>query len=162
MKRGLLIFLKLVIILIGIVALLVMVRFPLTEGRAINLDLFSIYSDPFILYGYAASLPFFIVLYQASKLLGYIEQNKFSLGSVKALRAIKHSAIIQSLLIIMAVLYIMTSHNKDDDPAGFIVIGTLATFIFVVIATAASVFEKFSKSAVDTKPENDSTPKKLV
>ena len=86
MERASIIFLKTVIVLIGIVALVVMIRFPLTEGRAVNLDLFSIYSDPFIIYGYLASIPFFIALYQAFKLLGYIGQNEvFSLSSVKAL-----------------------------------------------------------------------------
>ncbi len=76
MKKNSIIFLQIVIVLIGIVALAIMIRFPLTEGRATNLDLFSIYSDPFILYGYLASIAFFIAMYQAFKLLGYIGQNK--------------------------------------------------------------------------------------
>src|SRR3989344_5487253 len=119
MKKGSTIFLKAVIVLIGIVALAIMIRFPLTEGRAINLDLFSIYSDPFIMYGYLASIPFFIALYQAFKLLGYIGQNKvFSLSSVKALRNIKYCTIVLGILIVMAALYIMMSHSADDDPAG--------------------------------------------
>ena len=70
MKKSSTVFLQVVIMLIGIVALAIMIRFPLTEGRAINLDLFSIYSDPFIIYGYIAFIAFFIVLYQAFKLLG--------------------------------------------------------------------------------------------
>ena len=107
--------------LIGIVALAIMIRFPSTEGRAENLDLFSIYSDPFILYGYAASIPFFIALYKAFKLLGYIGQNKaFSLNSVRTLSSIKYCAIVLSIFIVMAGLYIRIFHNKDDDPAGFL------------------------------------------
>jgi hypothetical protein len=91
MKQSSIIFLQGVIALVGIVALVIMIRFPLTEGRAANLDLFSIYSDPFILYGYAASIPFFIALYKAFKLLRYIEQNKiFLLNSVRTLRSIKY------------------------------------------------------------------------
>src|SRR3990172_6510003 len=102
MKKSSTIFLQAVIVLIGIVALAIMIRFPLTEGRAANLDLFSIYSDPFIVYGYLASIPFFVALYQAFKLLGYIGQNKvFSLNSVKALRTIKYCAIMLSVLIVM-------------------------------------------------------------
>ncbi|MBI4121493.1 MAG: DUF2975 domain-containing protein, partial [Candidatus Ryanbacteria bacterium] len=123
MKRSSTIFLQVVIVLIGIVALIIMIRFPLTEGRAVNLDLFSIYSDPFIIYGYVASIAFFVALYQAFKLLGYIGQNKvFSLNSVKALRTIKHCAIVLSILIVMAAIYIMIFHAKDDDPAGFIAV----------------------------------------
>ncbi len=158
MKRGSTIFLRVVIILIGMVALVVMIRFPLTEGRAVNLDLFSIYADPFIVYGYVASIPFFVALYQAFKLLGYIGQNKvFSLSSVRALRTIKYCAIIQSALIVMAVLYIRIFHVKDDDPAGFIAISILATFISIIIATAAAVFERFLQNAIDIKSENDLT-----
>ena len=152
------IFLKVVIVLIGIVALAVMIRFPLTEGRAVNLDLFNIYSDPFIIYGYLASIAFFVALYQAFKLLGYIGQNKaFSLSSVKALRTIKYCAIILSILIVMAAVYIRIFHAKDDDPAGFIAIAILATFTSTVIATAAAVFEKLLQRAVDIKSENDLT-----
>ena len=157
-KKGSTIFLRIVLVLIGVVALLVMIRFPLTEGRAVNLDLLSIYSDPFIVYGYLASLPFFVALYQAVTLLGYIGKNKiFSLNSVKALRNIKYCAIIQSVLLVIAVLYIRMAHSVDDDPAGFIAIGVLATFISIVAATAAAVFEKLLQSAVDIKSENDLT-----
>jgi len=152
MKKSSTIFLQVVIVLIGIVALAIMIRFPLTEGRAANLDLVSIYADPFLVYGYLASIAFFVALYQAFKLLGYIRQNKvFSLNSVKALRNIKYCAIIQSILIVMAILYIRMSHGVDDDPAGPTAIGILATFISIVVATAAAVFEKTLQSAVDIK-----------
>ena len=158
MKKSSTIFLQVVIVLIGIVALAIMIRFPLTEGRAVNLDLFSIYSDPFIVYGYLASIPFFVALYQAFKLLGYIGQNKvFSLNSVKALRTIKYCAIVLSILIVMAALYIRMFHAKGDDPAGFIAVCIVTTFISIVIATAAAVFERTLQSAVDIKSENDLT-----
>ncbi len=144
--------------LIGIVALVIMIRFPLTEGRATNLDLFSIYADPFIMYGYLAAIPFFVALYQAFKLLGYIGQNKvFSLNSVKALRTIKYCAIILSIFIVMAGLYIRIFHATDDDPAGFMAMCIVTTFISIVIATAAAVFERTLQSAVDIKFENDLT-----
>ncbi len=147
--------------LIGIVALAVMIRFPLTEGRAANLDLFSIYLDSFIIYGYLASIPFFVALYQAFKLLGYIGQNKvFSLSSVKALRTIKYCAIILSASIVMAGLYIRIFHaggDEGDDPAGFFAVCIVTTFISIIIATAAAVFEKTLQSAVNIKSENDLT-----
>ena len=156
MNRNSILFLRIVIVAFGIVVLAFMIRFPLTEGRAVNLDLFSIYADPLIIYGYLASIAFFVALYQAFKLLGYIGQNKiFSLNSVNALRIIKYCAIILSVSIVMAVLFIMIAHNKDDDPAGFIAIGTLTTFISAVIATAAGVFEGVLQNAVDIKSEND-------
>jgi len=155
MKQSSTIFLQGVIVLIGIVALAIMIRFPLTEGRAANLDLFSIYADPFILYGYAASIPFFIALFKAFKLLGYIGQNKaFSLNSVRTLRSIKYCAIALSILIVMAGLYIRIFHNKDDDPAGFLAMCIVTTFVSLVIATAVVVFEKILQNGVDIKSEN--------
>lgn len=158
MKRGSTIFLQAVIAFIGIVALALMIRFPLTEGRAVNLDLFSIYADPFIIYGYAASTPFFVALYQAFKLLGYIGKNKvFSLSSVKALKTIKYCAIILSVLIVGAGLYIRIFHAEGDDPAGFLAMCIVTTFASIVIATAAAVFEKTLQSAVEIKSENDLT-----
>src|SRR5215203_1191381 len=94
MKKGSTLFLKVVILLIAIGALAGMIRFPQTEGRAANLDLISIYSDPFIIYMYIASIPFFVALFQAIKLLGFVERNKiFSQVSVKAVRNIKYCAI---------------------------------------------------------------------
>jgi hypothetical protein len=158
MKKNSTIFLQVVIVLIGIGALALMIRFPLTEGRAVNLDLFSIYSDPFIMYGYAASIPFFVALYQAFKLLGYIGQNKvFSINSVKALRIIKYCAIVLSILIVMAGLYIRIFHAEGDDPAGFLALSIVTTFVSIVIATAATVFERTLQNAVNIKSENDLT-----
>lgn len=158
MKRISIIFLQAVIVLIGIVALAILIRFPLTEGRAANLDLFSIYSDPFILYGYAASFAFFVALYKAFRLLGYIGQNKiFSSASVKSLKSIKYCAIILSILIVAAGLYIRIAHNKEDDPAGFFAFCIVTTFVSIVVATAAAIFEKILQNAMDMKSENDLT-----
>jgi hypothetical protein len=158
MKRLSILFLQSVIVLFGIVALYILIRFPSTEGRAQNLDLFSIYSDPFILYGYASSIAFFVALYKAFKLLGYIRQNKlFSLNSVRTLRSIKYCAIISSILIAMAGLYIKIFHNKEDDPAGFLAMSLILTFISIAVATAVAVIEKVLQNAIDMKTENDLT-----
>ena len=158
MKRISILFLQAVVVLIGIVALAILIRFPLSEGRAANLDLFSIYLDPFILYGYAASIAFFVALYKAFRLLGYIGQNKvFSSAAVKALKSIKYCAIVLSVLIVAAGLYVMISHHKDDDPAGFLAMCIMATVVNVVVATAAVIFEKILQNAIDMKSENDLT-----
>jgi len=158
MKRISIIFLQAVVVLIGIVALVIMIRLPLTEGRAKDLDLFNIYADSFILYGYASSIAFFVALYKAFKLLGYIGQNKvFSSNAVGALKSIKYCAIALSVLIVVAGLYIRMFHNKDDDPAGFIAICIVTTFVSIVVATAAAIFEKILQNAIDMKSENDLT-----
>lgn len=158
MKRISIIFLQAVILLIGIVALAFLIRLPLTEGRATNLDLFSIYFDPFILYGYVASIAFFVALYKAFKLLGYIGQNKvFSSNAVKTLKGIKYCAFILSILIVLAGLYIRQFHDKEDDPAGFLAICIVTAFVSIVVATAAAIFEKLLQNAIDIKSENDLT-----
>lgn len=158
MKSVSIIFLQAVVILIGIVAIFIMIRFPLTEGRAANLDLFSIYFDPFILYGYASSIAFFVALYKAFKLLGYIGQNKlFSPNAVRTLRTIKYCAIILCILIVTAGLYIRVFHSTEDDPAGFLAMCIVATFISIAVATAVAVLEKILQNAVDMKSENDLT-----
>lgn len=76
MKRISTAFLQTVIVLIGIVALIILIWFPLTEGRATHLDLFSTYADPFILYGYGASIAFLLrctMLLGCSVILGKIK-----------------------------------------------------------------------------------------
>lgn len=158
MKKISIVFLQAVIVLIGIIALAVLIRFPLTEGRAADLDLFHIYFDGFILYGYAISITFFVGLYKAFRLLGYIGQNRvFSLESVKALRSIKYCAIAFSFFIVAAGIYIKIFHHKDDDPAGFLAMCMVVTFASIVVATAVAVFEKLLQKAIDMKSENELT-----
>ena len=157
LKRGSTVFLKVVILLIAIGVLAGMIRFPQTEGRATNLDLISIYTDPLIIYGYLASIPFFVALYQAFKLLGYVDVNNiFSQPAVKAVRNIKYCAIIIGGFIILGVLYIRLFVNGDD-PAGPTALGIITTFASIVIATAAAIFERLLQNAVDIKSENDLT-----
>ena len=158
MKRISTVFLQTVIVLIGIGALAILLWFPLTEGRAANLDLFHIYFDPFILYGYATSVAFFVALYKTFKLFGYIGQNKvFSSNSVKTLKSIKYCAIVLGVLIVLAGIYIRLFHSKEDDPAGFLAICIVTTFVSIVVATVAAIFEKLLQNAIDMKSENDLT-----
>ena len=156
MRKSSTIFLKIVLVLVGIVTLAIMIRLPLTEGRAANLDLFSIYADPFLVYGYVSSIAFFVALYHAYKLLGYIRQNKiFSLDSVKTTKNIKYCAIALGILIVLAGLYIRIFHGKEDDPAGFIAICIAITFVAIVVAATATVFEKILNNGMNIKSENE-------
>ena len=75
-------FLQFVIVLIGLITITFLIWAHLNEGRATNLNLFSIYTDPFILLIYTASLAFFAALYQAFKLLRFIGQNKVLLQAL--------------------------------------------------------------------------------
>ena len=157
LKRGSTLFLKVVIILIAIGALAGLIWFPQTEGRAANLDLISIYKDPFIIYAYIASIPFFVGLYQAFKLLNFIDANKaFSQGAVNTLRNMKFASLSLVGFITLAAFYIRFFAHGDD-PAGPTMLGVLAAFAVAVIATAVAVFQKLLQNAVNMKSENDLT-----
>jgi len=152
MKRTTIIFLQSLIIIFGIVILSFLIRVPLTEGRAANLDLYHIYTDPFILFGYMASSPFFIALYKGFKILGYYGQNKiFSLIAVRELKIIKYCAILFSIFILSAGIFIILFHNVEDDPAGFISLCILTTFLSIVVAGIAGVLEKKLRKGIIQK-----------
>src|SRR6266487_4435707 len=95
MKKSSTVFLQAVIVLIGIGALALLLWEPHIEGRNAHATLFQIYfNDPFLAYAYIGSISFFVALYQAFKVLGYVGSNKvFSQAAVKALRTIKYCAI---------------------------------------------------------------------
>ena len=157
LKQGSTLFLKIVISLIGIVTLAGLIWLPQTEGRATNLDLFSIYKDPLIIYSFIASIPFFVALYHGLKLLGYVDKNKlFSESAVQTVRNIKYCAIALSGFIVLGILYIRL-FAQGEDAAGPTAVGMFTTFSSIVIATAAAVFERVLQNAVDIKSENDLT-----
>ena len=155
MKRSPTIFLQIVIVLIGVGALALMLWEPHIEGRNAHATLFEIYfKDPFLAYAYIASIPFFISLYQAFKVLGYVRQNKtFSPATVKALRTIKYCAI--AVIGFVAAGEVFIRLGNSDDRAGGVFIGILIAFGSIVIAAAAAMFERILQNAVDIKSEND-------
>ncbi len=160
MKKGSTLFLKFVICLIAIGVLIWLIWAPQLEGRAANLDLIdliSIYMNPLIIYTYIGSIPFFVALYQAFKLLGYVDGNKvFTQPSVNAVRNIKNCALTFSGFIVLGILYIRLS-VVDDDPAGVTALSIVITFASIVIATAAAIFQRLLQNAIDIKSENDLT-----
>ena len=158
MKGSSTIFLQVVVVLIGIGALAVMLWEPHIEGRnAHATSLFQIYfKDPFLAYAYIGSIPFFVALYQAFKVLGYVRQNKtFSQATVKAVGTIKYCAIAIIGFVAVGEIFIMLGNS--DDRAGGVFMGILITFGSIVIAIAAAMFERILQSAVDMKSENDLT-----
>src|SRR6478672_3258097 len=113
------IFLQAVIVLIGVGALVLLLWEPHIEGRNAHATPFEIYfNDPFLAYAYIASIPFFVSLYQAFKVLAYAGQKKvFSQDAVKALRTIKYCAIVIIGLVAVSLLF-MVHGDPDDRPAG--------------------------------------------
>lgn len=157
MKRSSTLFLKVVLFLIATGVLVGMLWFPQTEGAAKDLNLVSIYTDPFIIYIYVGSIPFFVGLYQAFKLLSLIETNQaFSRGAVNTLKNIKFASLSLIGFIAVALLYIRFFVHGED-AAGPTALGTIVSFVVAIMATAAAVFQKLFQSAVDLKAENDLT-----
>jgi hypothetical protein len=105
----------------------------------------------------ASAIPFYLALYQAFKLLRYIDKNKaFSDLSVKALREIKYSAITISILHVLVWPLFFIFANADDAP-GVIFVGLIVPFASMVIAVFAAVLQKLLQEAIDIKSENDLT-----
>src|SRR3954463_4681877 len=141
MKKGSTIFLQVIIVLIGVGALTLLLWEPHLEGRNAHATLFQIYfNDPFLAYAYVASISFFVALYQAFKVLGYVGQNKvFSQAAVKALRTIKFCALaIVGFVVAGENIFIL--FNDSDDRAGGVFMGILIAFGSIVIAAAAAMF----------------------
>ena len=157
MKRGSTIFLQVVIVLLGVGVLALLLWEPNLEGRNVNATLFEMYfKDPFLAYAYIGSIPFFVALYQAFKLLGYIGRNEvFSQRSVRALRTIKFCALAVIGFVAVSVLF-MVGGDREDRPGGTFM-RILITFPSIVAAAAAATFERILQKAVDVKSENDLT-----
>lgn len=112
---------------------------------------------PFLIGLYVTAIVFFAALYQALKLLSYIDRNQaFSDLSVKALKNIKTCALTIGGLYVafMPLLYLMA---EADDAPGMILIGLIIIFGCLVIAVFAAVLQKLLKKAIDIKSENDLT-----
>ncbi|MBP1991200.1 DUF2975 domain-containing protein [Paenibacillus eucommiae] len=106
---------------------------------------------------YATAIPFYFALYQAFKLLSYIDKNKaFSELSVHVLKNIKFCAIIISSLYVAGLPLFYLIAEKDDAP-GLILIGMVMIFASMVIAVFAAVLQKLLKNAIEIKSENDLT-----
>ena len=132
--------LQFVIVFIGIAALAFLLWEPQIEGRNLHATLYQIYfNDPFLVYAYTGSIAFFVALYQAFKLLGYMGRDELlSRHSLKALRTIQYSAVTIIGFLAVAVAYLMIV-RPGDDIAGGVAMGIMFSFISLVVAAVAAV-----------------------
>lgn len=152
MKKGGIYLLQSAVILFGFVILAALIKLPLTEGRAVNLDLFHIYTDPFILYGYATSIPFFLALFMAFKLLKYIGQSQlYSLDAIAAVMNIRYCVIVFSIFTFTAGVLILIFHDQEDDSAGFIFLCIITILLSIFVATIASLLENKIRKVIELK-----------
>ncbi|MGG1015048.1 DUF2975 domain-containing protein [Bacillus subtilis] len=159
MNRMSTIFLKIALVLIGI-PILALCIFLVPKIANYSAELFpniAYIKYLVFIYLYVTAIPFYFALYQAFKLLNYIDKNKaFSGLSVRALKNIKYCAVTISIFYAagMPVFYLMA---EIDDAPGIIVIGLIIIFASMVIAVFAAVLQKLLKEAIDIKSENDLT-----
>ncbi|MDB5186787.1 MAG: hypothetical protein JWM07_259 [Candidatus Saccharibacteria bacterium] len=153
MKRSSTNFLRGVIVIIAIfVLILCIVALP----AGISSDTTGYYR-PILLGLYIPALPFFYALYQALKLLDYIDTDKaFTNLSVATFKNIKYCAVAIFALFAAGMPFIFMAGDRDDAP-GVVLVGLVIMFASLVIATFAAVLQKLIQNAVDIKSENDLT-----
>jgi uncharacterized membrane protein len=153
MKRQSTIFLRVVLSLLGATVLGICIF--VLPGIIGSIELGGY--DPILLGMYIPAIPFLIALYQAWKLLNYIDQNKaFSHTSVATLKNIKYCGIAIAALYAVGMPYIFHVADKDDAP-GVVAIGLVIIGASIVIATFAEVLKKLLQDALEIKSENDLT-----
>lgn len=106
---------------------------------------------------YISVIPFLFGLWQSWKLLGFIDRNvAFSEASTKALRTIKHCAIVIAVVMASALPFFYGFAELDDAP-GVVIVGMMFVGGPVAVAVFAALLQKLLKSAIDMKSENELT-----
>lgn len=152
MKKGSTLLLKGAIVLmgLGVLTLCILILFKVNPEGAGEYY-------PILLGMNVAAIPFFIALYQALKLLNFIDKDKaFSELSVIALKKIKYCAFIISAMYALGMPYIYNVADRDDAP-GVVAIALVIIGASFVIAVFAAVLQKLVRNALDIKSENDLT-----
>ncbi|CAH1203789.1 hypothetical protein PAECIP111893_02070 [Paenibacillus plantiphilus] len=142
-KRGSTTFLKVIIVLAGIAVLALCICLPGIAVRDARVHPDTAYFlIPFLICAYGFCIAFSVSLYQAFKLLTYIEKNNaFSELSLKSLQTIKRCAFTFIILIVIAIvsLRVLATVTNSDDAAGptsLCLMGILATSIIAAIVDA--------------------------
>jgi hypothetical protein len=154
-KQGSTTFLKVIIFLIGI-AMLAFCIFWLPEivirDAKVHPDT-AYFLIPFLVCAYGFCITFSIVLYQAFKLLTYIERNNaFSELSLKSLQVIKKCTFAVIFFIVIGIISLMVlSKVTGDDAAGPISLSLMGILVTSTVATFVSVLQKPIKNFLEKK-----------
>jgi len=142
-------FLKIAVIIIGI---------PVIALCIFWLPGFANYLHYSIIIGvYVSAVSFFFALYQALKLLNYIDKNNaFSELSINALKYIKYCAITISIVFAIITPFLIPVADADDAP-GLVGIPLIIILASCVIAVFAAVLQRLLQDAIDIKTDNDLT-----
>jgi hypothetical protein len=112
---------------------------------------------PIVIGIYISSLPYYFALYQAFRLLAFIDKGQaFSELSVFALKKIKYCGIIISIIFMVIMPFVFMLAELEDAP-GLIIVGMIPVFTAMVIGVFAAVLERLLREAIDIKSLNDLT-----
>ena len=154
MKRGSTLFLKFAVFMmgvpvlaVGIVGVIWLMNNPANPEYAPVLY-------PIVSGMYLTVLPFFTALYQAFKLLNYIDKNlAFSEWSVQALKTIKLCALTVSGVYAVILPFVFAVAQLDDAP-GLILVGGVPILGSMIIAAFAAILQRLVQEAMTIKSEN--------
>ncbi len=144
-------FLKAIIFLAGIAVLALCIWLPeiaIRDARAHPDTAF--FLIPFLVCTYGFCIAFSVALYQAYKLLTYIEKNNaFSELSLKSLQIIKNCAFTVIFLILLGIVSLMVVAKVtggDDDAAGPIALCLMGILATSIIAAIVDVLQNLLKN----------------
>jgi len=145
-------FLKIVAFLIGIVVLAVCIYwFPQAAIRdaKVRPGDYSIY--PLLICAYGVCIMFSVALYQAYKLLNYINiNNAFSELSLKSLKVIKKCAVTIIFFILFLIVYLRVfAMFTGEDAAGPIALGLIGILVTAIIAAIIDLLQKPIKNILE-------------
>lgn len=153
MKQNSTLFLKIAIILIGIPVLVLSLigLYLLIQNPANPQYAYVLY--PIVIGIYSSTIPFYVALYKAFKLLSYIDQGiAFSEQSERALKHIKYSTSVFCLIYVALLPIVFLLAEKDDAP-GLIIIGMVPVFASLILAVFAAVLQRVFKEAIEIKSD---------
>lgn len=134
--------LQILIVFFGLITLAFLLIEPHFEGRNANATFLDVYlNDPFLVFVYAASAPFFAILYNIYALLqnsGPELQNsgpdRTSLA-LSALRTIQNCSIVSIVFVLLGATWLL--QNESDDKPPIIMISTIFVMIFFSLYVAS-------------------------
>lgn len=157
MKRGTTTLLKIAILIIAFSVLCLCVFWLpwLANETAVMNPEYAYLKFPVLFGLYITTIPFYVALYEAFRLLIYIEnENAFSDLAVLSLKHIKYCAM--AILILYVVGIVLLALQNAVHP-GIAIIGAVIIFATLVISLFAAVLQELLRSALIIKAENDLT-----
>ncbi|WP_025783311.1 DUF2975 domain-containing protein [Sporosarcina sp. D27] len=144
-KQGSITFLKVIIFLAGITITAICICLPgiAISDAKVHPDT-AYFLIPFLVCAYGFCITFSVALYQAFKLLTYIEKNNaFSESSLKSLEVIKKCAFTVIFFIFLGIVNLkVLAKITGDDPAGPISLSLMGIFATITVATFVTVLQK--------------------